>query len=687
MLRTDALAGTLALPLQSGGEWANIFALVLGFAFLAGLTVLIVMNRWNRADLDGEHAAHILAQLNGFGGRSGDSVVVRSVAALSDPNVTRAIRGLFTGEDGDDGEPTVRSATTEVARKVHAELAERKPSVSKVPIRAVQEAVLTAVLGALAMVPVAAWREASRSGGGAVPTLPELISGGRLVLDIAVGFVTAFPFTSELIGMVFAAGVLGASVAWTLWMVPPVVLLVLAIAYLTLDRRVETDRDLTGPPVLTWARRFVALTAITWAVGAVLATLAGALALAIPLAGRVALAALIAIALAVVYVRVFTRPRGDHLRTVLTDEPGQPAPTLADRLTHRLRMANWKHIALITALAAGLTHELVALFAALAFAVGVISVWLSRTVQQWSLSAARDGRDALALDVAHSLTVTAAALTLPLMAGYAIVAFGTGKAIAIATVVLDAPSATVLAVAFLAVMVALALAVAFLKRFRDIRRGISRALSVRAVRTVMWARAFPVLLVVLTAVLLVAFRLPAVAVVAVSLAVGLIARFAYMSYNYVTYRVRTRPSSDRSASRVVINGRTVTDAAGEPVYIAAVNGHRTAHRRVDALVNQIRRDTRSLLRDGSPETGSWARYYYVQGVKRGKVDMEQVADELLGDVRTRFRANVTQTDAAASEILDKLHAEYPPHVVDRVVEDLKDSSRVSRREDEFIWMG
>jgi hypothetical protein len=701
-----ATLGDLAMvPLQSGpGEWSRLFAVVLAFAFVCGLAVLIILNRWNRADLDGEHAAYILTQLNGFGGTRGASVVVRSVDALTDGDVLADIRGLFHG--GTPDETTVRSATAEIIREVRAELHSRKPPVSKVPARAIQEGVLTAILGALAIVPVAAWREATRSGGGAVPTVPELISAGQTVADIGLGAITAFPFTDVLFAFALTFGILGAKAAWTLWMVPPVVLISLGVAYFYLERRVETDRDLTGPPVMTWTRRFGVLAAITWLAGAVLATIAATLALAVPFIGRAILGLALAVGLIALYLRMFTDPverRGDPFGPPETKGGGlggeEPSRTsiprsLASgarerfrRSVGRVRSGNWKWMTILGALGLGVIHELTAFLAASAVFWVVMVVWLTRTFTRWRRSAARDGRDAFALDVVHSLTVTAAALTVPLMVGYGIAAIGTGKALQVARVVLDAPSPTVLAVSVLAITVALAIAVMFLKRFRDIRTGFRRALDVQAVRAIMFARTFPLILTIIAAILLTALGVPVVGVVAVALAVGLIARFAFMVYNYATYRYRNRSGRDKSASRVVVNGRKVEDADGEPVYIAAVNGHRTAHRRVDPLVEQIRRDARSLLRDGKPEKGSFARYYYTEGVKRGKVDIETVADELLGDVRTRFRANVQQTDADAPDILKKLRSEYPEHVVDRVVQDLKDRGRVSRREDRFIWMG
>jgi hypothetical protein len=696
-LRGSDLAFT-AVPLATGAEqWSELFAMVMGFAFLAGLGLIILFNRWNRPDLDSEHAAHILTQLNTFGGTRGGAVVVRSLDALDDRDVLREIRGLFHGERS--SEVRVRSATREILREVRAELRARSPPVSKVPVRAVQEAFLTAILGAIAILPVAVWRDATRSGSAAAPGLPEFIAAGQWVLDGGLAVVTAFPYTDVLFAFALTFGILGAETVWSLWMVPPVVLIALAVTYWTLERRLDTDRELTGPSVSGWSRRFGILAVLTWLTGTILAALGGVI--PGPWFVQAALGAVLAVS-AVTYYVLRTRdpvPEPEPPVDVETDaadpfgpsedpedgeEPPEPErPPLRDHV----RGVNWKRAAFIGVLTLGFAHQLTAFLAAVTVAGAAVTYWTRRTLRRWKYSAERDGRDALALDIVHSLTVTAAALTLPLMIGYAIAAFGTGKALEVARVVLDAPDGTVLAVAFLAVMVALALAVMFLDRFADVRRGIRRAMSVQAVRSVMFARTFPIVLTVIAAVLLAAFRVPAVAVVAVALAVGLIARVTFMAYNYLTYRWQNYGGRDTTASRVVVNGRQVTDADGEPVYIADVNGHRTAHRDLDQLLKQVRRDARSLFQDGRPETGSFARYYYQNGVKRGKVDMESVADELVGDVRTRFKANVKQTDADAETILDKLRSEYPSAVVERVVKDLKDHSKVTRREDRFYWLG
>lgn len=148
------------VPLASGpSEWANLLAMVMGFTFLMAVTIIVLLNRWKRPDLDGEHAAYILTQLNSFGGTGGSSVVVRSADALDDADVLEDIRGLFHGEKSSEPKTVSasRRAWTEIMTEVRAELHERAPPVSKVPVRAVQEAILTALFGAVAVVPVAVW--------------------------------------------------------------------------------------------------------------------------------------------------------------------------------------------------------------------------------------------------------------------------------------------------------------------------------------------------------------------------------------------------------------------------------------------------------------------------------------------------------------------------------------------------
>lgn len=742
-------------PMQSGAEqWSKSFAMVLAFAFSLGLILIMLFNKWNRPDLDSEHAAHILSQLNGFGGTGGGAVVVRSLEALDDVETLREIRGSFHGEQS--SEVRVRSATREILREVRAELRARKPAVSKVPVRAVQEALLTAVFGAFAIVPVAVWREASKSGGGAVPTLPDILAVGDWIVSGVIGTLTAFPYTDVLFAFGLTFGILSVEAIWMLWWVPPVVLTILAGTYWILERRVETERDLTGPPVRTWAVRFVTLTVTTWFVGTSLATLGNALGAVLPFFVRLPLGLVLATVVLIAYVRLTTRPGkamadggrepedgdDDRLGGGLSDEEipkivesaeseeiseivdtgetpegppdpnaGLPAPTHADdggddgeetgpglgeRVSARVRRflgragrANWKHMTILGSIGFAIAHELAAFFAAVVVMSAVVSVWLRRTLRRWTRSAERDGHDAFALDVVHSLTVTAAAMTLPLMGAYMVAAIGTGKVIRVARAVsVDAPDGTILAIGILAVMVALTAAVMFLNRFADLRMGLRRALSVQSVRLALFGKALPFALMVITAIIsLAVFGTNFVGVIAVTLAVGLIARFAFQVYHTANYRYQTRDSRDKGASRVVVNGRKVTDANDEPVFIADVNGHRTAHRRLEPLISQIREDARSLFTDGHAEKGSFARYYYKNGVKRGKVDMGSVADELLGDIRTRFEANVKKTDASASDIMEKLRSEYPNHVVKKVIQSLKNKGAVSRREDRFVWLG
>lgn len=706
-----ALTNHGMIPLASGSEaWAQSFAMVMALTFAIGIAFIILFNRWNRPDLDPEHAAHILSQLHGFGGSGGGAVVVRSVEALDDVDTLREIRGTFHGETS--SEVRARSATAEIIREISSELRSRSPDASKVPVRAVEIAVWTAVSGALAILPVAVWREASKSGGGAFPSPSETLAAASSVLFGFVDALMAFPYSDLMIALGLTFGVLGAKLVWALWWGPPILLVVLAAAYWTLEQRVETERELSGPPVRTWAVRFIALAVIMWFVGTVLAVLGGIL----PGIIRIPLGFILAVAFITVYVRVTTRPvRG---RTVMdagsdpddsvirsftsensletpddgsgdTDQSEDTGLSLGQRVLGRVRRANWKHMAVLGSLGLGIAHELAAFLAAVVVMGAVVSMWLRRTLYRWSRSAERDGRDAFALDVVHSVTVTAAALTLPLMVGYTIAAIGTGKVIRVArAVAVDAPSGTILALGILAVMIVLTAAVMFFSRFAELRMGLRRALSVQSVRLALFGKALPFALMAVTAVIALAtLGTNFVLVVALTFTVGLIARFAFQVYHSVNYLYQDYEGRDRTAGRVVINGRQVTDADGVPVFVSDVNGHRTAHRRVEPLLAQIRADARSLFRDGHPERGSFPRYYYKHGVSRGKVDMESVADELMGDVRTRFEANVKKTDADAPTILEKLRSEYPPHVVKMVVQDLKDNDMIRRREDAFEWVG
>ncbi len=733
------------IPLASGAEaWSQTLAMVLALAFAIGIAFIILFNKWNRPDLDTDHAAHILSQLNGFGGTGGGAVVVRSPDALDDVETLRDIRGLFHGEQS--GEVRVRSATWHIAHEVRSELRSRTPDASKVPARAAQEALLTAIFGALAILPVATWREMTQSGGAAFPGPADILAAVGSILTGMIGWLTAFPLSDVLFAFGLTFGILGMETVWTLWWGPPILLTVLAGAYWILERRVETERELTGPPVRTWAVRFVTLAVITWFVGTSLAVIGGVF----PGLIRIPLGLALAVAFMALYVRSTTRPERltvtdggepredggeDDENRFFTpeispagsedaddpedgagsedaghgtfaydpghvpddsddvpedgDEPEDAGPGTVSRVIGRVRRANWKHTAVLGALGFGFAHELAAFLAAFAVMGAVSSMWVRRTLYRWSRSAERDGRDAFALDVVHSVTVTAAALTLPLMIGYATLAIGTGKVIRVAGAVAEsAAGGTILALGILGVMIVLTAAVMFLDRFAELRMGLRRALSVQSVRLALFGKALPFALMTVTAIIaLAALRKNIVMVVAVTFAVGLIARFAFQVYHYANYRYQSYEGRDKSAGRVVVNGRQVTDADGEPVFVADVNGHRTAHRRVDPLLTQIRADARSLFRDGTPETGSFPRYYYKHGVSRGKVDMESVADELLGDVRTRFEANVKKTDADAPTIMEKLRSEYPSHVVEQVVEHLQEKSMVTRREDTFVWLG
>lgn len=653
------------VPLAMSAEGLqSVFALAFVLFVFAGLTVMALRNRHNRPDLDPDHAAVILSQLKGFGA-SGTGVVVRSREKLESPEVREDIRALFTGEDLNQNQVT--GAGSEVIREVRAELAERSPDTSPLARGLTVQVILTVVFGAIVGKSVTWWRNAA-GGGGSAMDLGDVTALTASAAEFAVDVITLFPWIPETVAMVFALSVSGISVLWALWVVPSVILVLVRVLFGVLDRRVGEDiENLHGPSVRLWVLRVLVMFAIAWTVGAILASGLTMMFVPVALASAVIAAVIYRLNLfPVVRERVLDLVFRAGIRRAVVILVGAVLAVIAiSAAPERIRepagyLAGWTVIG------------------------GFATYWANQAGQRWRTVGEVHGRIPLLHALSRSLAVFTALMFLPLTAGYVIQAVISGKLVQVAGAIATAPAGTVLAVGFALAALAFAVLFMYLDLFRRVRRAIRRAFAVQAVRTAAITRGVPWIVVVVTAALLASFGAGVLVVIAGAVTAGILAMFAVRVFNRLTFHHVSRGDSDSSANRVVIHGRVIQDQDGEDVYIASVSGKRLAHRNLDPLLEQIHRDARDLFNRGERDSGSFARYYYREGVRRGIVDIQRVKSGLVGDISTRLEANIQKTDADPDDILETLYENYPDVAVDAVVNDKKRRGVLTRREDTFI---
>ena len=229
---------------------------------------------------------------------------------------------------------------------------------------------------------------------------------------------------------------------------------------------------------------------------------------------------------------------------------------------------------------------------------------------------------------------------LPLLVAYIALAFGTGSFFAVALELATAPWHIRLPALAAVIAAALLIRSNYPDLTNEFAEALRRATSSSVVRGFIFARGIPLLAVVVgfgVAWPMFGFKVA----LAVGLLVGAIARIATLVWQVAAYRFVDFADRESGSSEVVVEAFELEDADGEAIYVARVDGHELAHRERDVLVDIVLEVAEQRLEEReTPAT--FAHYYFEEVTEHGRVDIDFVADEYQGDIKTRVVASLRE---------------------------------------------
>lgn len=127
----------------------------------------------------------------------------------------------------------------------------------------------------------------------------------------------------------------------------------------------------------------------------------------------------------------------------------------------------------------------------------------------------------------------------------------------------------------------------------------------------------------------------------------------------------------RIPPNLVGHAMPITDANGETIHVASVNGRRLAHRDADKLAEDIETVATAIQqREDVPAT--FSEWYY-QDITEGYADLYDSKSRVRGDCKTRLRENMRRNEQLPrDDLVEKFVYEfrYPPDVVEEKLDQL-----------------
>lgn len=127
------------------------------------------------------------------------------------------------------------------------------------------------------------------------------------------------------------------------------------------------------------------------------------------------------------------------------------------------------------------------------------------------------------------------------------------------------------------------------------------------------------------------------------------------------------------ASGVYVHACPITDANGNTIHVASVNGHKLAHRDRHELLEDIETVATACLKGEQPPA-TFSEYYF-RDITDGFVDIESTYSRVRGDCKTRIQENMQREGELPKEEL--IHTfvyesgfRYPKRVVEEKLAEL-----------------
>ncbi|MFP8891844.1 hypothetical protein ACLI4U_19040 (plasmid) [Natrialbaceae archaeon A-CW2] len=544
-----------------------------------------------------------------------------------------AVAGLFDGER--PTQTTVRDALGEF-RAVWNAQTRRFPALA---VNLAYEAVLILIFGAVVILPVSWWSGSETTG-------VDLEAIGSALWTL----ITAFPALDVIFALALTAILSVGGVLFDQWLVIALVLFTGAYLIARLDRETEEDLAVTlYPDRWQLVRRGVLYLAVIYLAGALGALISIWLGLA-----------LVAIAVGIIVARVtlefLTRLRDASVQVGKGSSPPLP---LVQRLEDTFEGTGTD------------PHD----------AAQVLKTRLDQTHPKWDQPA---DRKVMAYLLVRKVWGFIGLACLPILLAYIGLAFGSGAILAVGSELATAPDHIRLPALAIVLLAGYLVRQQYPELTDALIEGLKRASASSSVRAKAFSRGVPLLAVFIGF----AATWPlfgAQAALVAGLFAGVLARFGTFAWQMTAYRFVDFAERDAGHPRVVIEGFTVSDADGEDLFVARVDGQSMAHRDREALVEIVLSVARRRLEDGElPPT--FAGYYYDELTRSGDVDISHVADEYRADIKTRVTATLREHDGSLEvETMDaEMTEEYAEPAYRGALRWLKNHGDLDVRRGEYV---
>lgn len=544
------------------------------------------------------------------------SVSVRIRRGFDRGDVLDRLREAFTRDEAVEEDDATIGDVVSSLRESAANV--RPEWIPPIAWRGALEGVVLLVVGLVAFAPLAYWRAATDP----VPyDVADGLSAVDAVISLAISGLAAFPYASEIYGLLVATGVLGLRGVWSAWVLVALALVGGAAALVYVDRQIRrrdfvpTDVRLVSPS--RGSVRLVLWALAVWVVGVSVAApfriVGGDLA---PL-GELA-AALVALLVAALGVTRWLSSTWRRIRGIGEIHTAETTAVVAYLLLRRAYLA-------VAVVAAGIL-------------VGASGHILAE-----------------------------------------------GRLLEVASVLAEAPTWILVSLSLGVVALVVITALQIPGVVEDLRDITSRVTRSSALRLWVFARGIPIVGTVATFAIVLALFASLLSAIGAAVGAGVLLRVGGALFTRAKYAALRRASGiSRPVGEVHVSPFRVVDADGRELWVADVDGERLAHRDRERLLEDVvdvvsvRTESGEWLPTESEHYAERVEDGYVSLAELRK----KLRTETRLETRLLLRDAGGSLEEAA--LTDRLESEYPDDVVDSEISELRRRGALDRRNDRLV---
>ena len=611
---SPSVVATVSIRPGSVDAWLEIVAWVTVAAILTAIWVLRSYLRYaSRGAEERRQITDLRPQL-----LSGTSVTVRIRRGFDDSEAIERLREGFSRDEAvEEDDATIRDVLSSLSDSASDVRPEWVPPLAW---RGALEGALLLVVGIVAFVPLAYWRRATDP----VPyDLADGLDALDAVISLAISGLAAFPYASEIYGLLVATGVLGLRGVWSAWFVVALALVVGAAALSWVDREVRRDGFVpTDVRLVSPSRaglRLVVWSIAVWFVGVSVAA-------------------------------PFRVVGGDVVGI------GELAAALLAVGVAGLGVARW-----------------------------ITSSW--RLISGIGEYHAAAKTAVVALLVLRRAYLAVAVVAVGLLVGVSGYILAEGRLLEVAGVLSEAPVWVLVSLSLGVVALVVITALQIPSVVEDLRDIGSRVTRSSALRLWVFARGIPIVGTVSTFAIVLALFASLLPAVGAAVGAGVLLRLGGALYTRAKYAALRRASGlERPVGEVHVSPFRVVDADGRGIWVADVDGDRLMHRERERLLEDVVDVVRERTESGGwipTESEHYARRVEDGYVSLGEL-RKKLRTETRLETRLLLRdAGGSLEDVA---VRDRLEDEYPDDVVDSEISELRRRGALDRRNDRLVLL-